>query len=117
TSVRLARFLPDQLKTGVNISSRFYYLSFLSEVASTVYSSKGQALQLTSGLDFLSIQACRLWMEHPSRKKGETSGPGSHSGRTPALGNRADKESRRVGGRAGPRAVSSPSPRPGGGGA
>jgi hypothetical protein len=25
------------------------------------------SLQLTSGLDFLSIQAYRLWMEHPSR--------------------------------------------------
>src|SRR5262249_27532102 len=35
----------------------------------TVCSSKGQALQLTSGLDFLSIQAYRLWMEHPSRGK------------------------------------------------
>jgi hypothetical protein len=30
---------------------------------------EGQALQLTSGLDFLSIQAYRLWMEHPSRGK------------------------------------------------
>jgi hypothetical protein len=27
------------------------------------------SLQLTSGLDFLSIQAYRLWMEHPSRGK------------------------------------------------
>jgi hypothetical protein len=27
------------------------------------------SLQLTSGLDFLSIQAYRLWMEHPSREK------------------------------------------------
>src|SRR5262245_47981426 len=51
------------------MSSRFYYLSYLPEVASTVCSSKGQALQLTSGLDFLSIQAYRLWMEHPSRGK------------------------------------------------
>jgi hypothetical protein len=32
-------------------------------------SKKGQALQLTSGLDCLSIQAYRLWMEHPSREK------------------------------------------------
>ena len=30
---------------------------------------EGEALQLTSGLDFLSIQAYRLWMEHPSRGK------------------------------------------------
>jgi hypothetical protein len=30
---------------------------------------EGQALQLTSGLDFLSIQAYRLWMEHPSSGK------------------------------------------------
>src|SRR5262249_51713840 len=52
-----------------SISSRFYYLSLLPEVASTVCSSKGQALQLTYGLDFLSIQAYRLWMEHPSRGK------------------------------------------------
>ena len=35
----------------------------------TVCSSKGQALQFASGLDFLSIQAWRLWMEHPSRRK------------------------------------------------
>jgi hypothetical protein len=33
--------------------------------------NKGQALQLTYGLDFLSIQAYRLWMERPSREKGE----------------------------------------------
>src|SRR5215475_7867003 len=32
---------------------------------STAYSSKGQALQFACGLDFLSIQAYRLWMEHP----------------------------------------------------
>jgi ABC-type antimicrobial peptide transport system permease subunit len=37
--------------------------------ALTVCSSKGFALQLTSDLDFLSIQAYRLWMEHPSRGK------------------------------------------------
>jgi hypothetical protein len=43
----------------------FFYL----KPALTVCSSKGQALQLTSGLDFLSIQAYRLWMEHPSRQK------------------------------------------------
>jgi hypothetical protein len=35
----------------------------------TVCELKGQALQLTSGLDFLSIKAYRLWMEHPSREK------------------------------------------------
>jgi hypothetical protein len=34
-----------------------------------VCSSKGEALQLTSGLDYLSIQAYRLWMEYPSRGK------------------------------------------------
>ena len=34
---------------------------------STVCELKGQALQLTYGLDFLSIQAYRLWMEYPSR--------------------------------------------------
>jgi Domain of unknown function (DUF4351) len=33
----------------------------------TVCSSKGQALQFAYGLDFLSIQAYRLWMENPSR--------------------------------------------------
>jgi hypothetical protein len=43
----------------------FFYL----KSALTVCSSKGQALQLTYGLDFLSIQAYRLWMEHPSREK------------------------------------------------
>src|SRR5262249_1635598 len=32
----------------------------------TVRSSKEQALQFASGLDFLSIQAWRLWMEYPS---------------------------------------------------
>src|SRR6266542_5681533 len=42
---------------------------FFLKSASTVCSSKGQALQLTYGLDFLSIQAYRLWMEHPSRGK------------------------------------------------
>jgi len=41
----------------------------ISQRASNVCSSKGQALQLTSGLDFLSIQAYRLGMEHPSRGK------------------------------------------------
>src|SRR5215510_5539151 len=40
---------------------------------STVYWSKGHALQLTYGLDFLSIQAYRLWMEYPSREKDESS--------------------------------------------
>jgi hypothetical protein len=44
-------------------------LVFYLKSALTVCSSKGQALQLTSGLDFLSIQAYRLWMEHPSREK------------------------------------------------
>src|SRR5262249_49881680 len=37
----------------------------------TVCSSKGQALQFASGLDFLSIQAWRLWMEYPSRWEDE----------------------------------------------
>src|SRR5262245_64683432 len=32
----------------------------------TVCASKGQALRLAHGFDFLSIQACRLWMEYPS---------------------------------------------------
>ena len=36
---------------------------------STVRASKGRALQLAHGLDFLSIQAYRLWMEYPSRGK------------------------------------------------
>jgi hypothetical protein len=36
---------------------------------STVRASKRQALQLAHGLDFLSIQAYRLWMEYPSREK------------------------------------------------
>jgi hypothetical protein len=36
---------------------------------STARASKGQALQLAHGLDFLSIQAYRLWMEYPSRGK------------------------------------------------
>ena len=35
----------------------------------TVCSSKGQALQFTYGLDFLSTQTWRLWMENPSRGK------------------------------------------------
>src|SRR5262249_34874533 len=39
----------------------------------TVCLSKGQALQFASGLDFLSIQAWRLWMEYPSRRKDEKS--------------------------------------------
>jgi hypothetical protein len=42
--------------TGGNISQKF-----------TVCSSKGKALQFAYGLDFLSIQAYRLWMEYPSR--------------------------------------------------
>jgi len=33
----------------------------------TVCSSKGRALQFAYGLNFLSIQAYRLWMEYPSR--------------------------------------------------
>jgi hypothetical protein len=36
---------------------------------SAVRASKGRALQLAHGLDFLSIQAYRLWMEYPSRGK------------------------------------------------
>src|SRR5215470_15015734 len=39
---------------------------------STACASKGRALQLAHGLDFLSIQAYRLWMEYPSREKDET---------------------------------------------
>src|SRR6516225_7165529 len=39
----------------------------------TVRASKGRALQLAHGLDFLSIKAYRLWMEYPSREKDETS--------------------------------------------
>src|SRR5262245_16251999 len=39
----------------------------------TVCSSKEQALQFAYGLDFLSIQAYRLWMEYPSREKDEES--------------------------------------------
>src|SRR5262249_42606848 len=42
---------------------------------STVRASKGQALQLAHGLDFLSIQAYRLWMEYPSRETDENYGP------------------------------------------
>src|SRR5262245_54130929 len=33
------------------------------------YELNGQAIQFISDLDFLSIQAYRLWMEHPSREK------------------------------------------------
>jgi hypothetical protein len=47
--------------------------SLLAYVAS-ICSLKGQAFQLTSGFDFLSIQAYRLWMEHPSRGKVSCSG-------------------------------------------
>src|SRR5262245_41199149 len=49
----------------VKADSCFFY----PKRASTVCSSKGQTLQLTSVLDFLSIQAYRLWMEHPSGGK------------------------------------------------
>src|SRR5262245_24239113 len=35
-------------------------------------SSKGQALQLTSGLEILLHPSLRLWMEHPSRGKVKT---------------------------------------------
>jgi hypothetical protein len=54
------------------------FLSFMGRVPltkrtiaqeTTVCSSKGQALQFASGLDFLSIQAWRLWMEYPSRRE------------------------------------------------
>src|SRR5262252_6898068 len=38
----------------------------------TVSASKGRALQLAHGLDFLSIQAYGLWMEYPLREKDET---------------------------------------------
>jgi len=34
---------------------------------STAYSSKWQALQFACGLDFLSTQAYRLWVEYPER--------------------------------------------------
>src|SRR5262249_45434989 len=37
----------------------------------TVCSSKEQALQFASGLDFHFFQAYRLWMEYPSREKDE----------------------------------------------
>src|SRR5262249_24328189 len=37
----------------------------------TLCSSKGQALQFAYGLDFLSVQAWRLWMEYPSRWEDE----------------------------------------------
>ena len=42
---------------------------------SPVRTSKGQALQLAHGLDFLSIQAYRLWMEYPSRCSDELADP------------------------------------------
>jgi 6-phosphogluconate dehydrogenase len=47
----------------------FYQLFFYLKSALTVCSSKGQAFQLTDGLDFLSIQAYRPWMEDRSREK------------------------------------------------
>jgi hypothetical protein len=52
-----------------SIGSRFYQLFFYLKSALTVCSSKRQSLQLTYGLDFLSIQAYRLWMERKSREK------------------------------------------------
>jgi transposase-like protein len=62
--------LPErQAASIVKHNRRFYQLFFYLKSALTVCSSKRQALQLTSGLDFLSIQAYRLWMEHPSREK------------------------------------------------
>jgi hypothetical protein len=42
-----------------------------SQSGFTVNELKGPALQLIDDLDFLSIEAYRLLMEHPSRKKGE----------------------------------------------
>src|SRR5262245_57322070 len=43
--------------------------SAFARAQSTGCSPKGQDLQLTFGLNLLSIHACRLWMGHPSRGK------------------------------------------------
>ena len=59
----------SSVRDGIFGRDRFYQLFFYLKPALTVCELKGLALQLTYGLDFLSIQAYRLWMEHPSRGK------------------------------------------------
>ena len=57
----------SSVRDGIFGRDRFYQLFFYLKPALTVCELKGLALQLTYGLDFLSIQAYRLWMEHPLR--------------------------------------------------
>src|SRR6516225_3256573 len=49
--------------------------SAFARAHSTGCSSKGQALQLTSGLEILRHPSLRLWMAHPSRGKVKASLP------------------------------------------
>jgi hypothetical protein len=69
--MELNRFLSKRVPILLNSIRSVYEVSVAAESRENITgcSSKGQALQLTSGLDFLSIQAYRLWMEHPSREK------------------------------------------------
>jgi hypothetical protein len=58
TSIRQELYLQGQFHAAnYNSSGKFYHLNFRRKSISTVCSSKGQALQLIYGLDFLSIQA------------------------------------------------------------
>src|SRR5262252_7245281 len=66
----LSLVLKDQ-KLFLSLTGRAPLTGGSTPQESTVCSSKGQALQFAYGLDFLSIQAWRLWMEYPSRLEDE----------------------------------------------
>src|SRR5262249_36374556 len=50
-----------------SLAGRAPSLGNVTHDESTGWSSKGPALQFACGLDFLSLQADRRWMEYPSR--------------------------------------------------
>jgi hypothetical protein len=64
----LSLVLKDQ-KLFLSLAGRVPLTNANIQQETAVRTSKGRALQLAHGLDFLSIQACRLWMEYPSRRK------------------------------------------------
>ena len=61
--------VPGAVATGSMAPGRYRSRNGNIPQESTVRASKGRALQLAHGLDFLSIQAYRLWMEYPSRER------------------------------------------------
>src|SRR5262245_39108604 len=62
----LSLVLKDQ-KPFLSLTGRVPLTGGNKAQETTVCSSKGQALQFAYDLDFLSIQAWRLWMEYPFR--------------------------------------------------